>query len=160
MVSRHLIEIIRGQFALDWYGIHGASHWARVRENGIRIATVTGADPRIVELFAFLHDSKRVNDGTDWQHGARAARFAASLRQNGQVTLSNEDLELLEYACTHHSNGMTDAPVTVQACWDADRLDLGRVGIRPRAEYLCTAAAVDLIDWAYGRSIDWVRRRY
>jgi uncharacterized protein len=65
------MQIVRGQFALDWHGIHGASHWARVRENGLRIASVTGADPRIVELFAFLHDSKRVNDGTDWQHGTR-----------------------------------------------------------------------------------------
>jgi uncharacterized protein len=91
---------------------------------------------------------------------ARAARFAASLREAGQVALSNEDLELLQYACTQHSNGMTEAPVTVQACWDADRLDLGRVGIRPRAEYLCTAAAVELIDWAYDRSVDWARRRY
>ena len=45
--------------------------------------------------------------------------------------------------------------MTVQTCWDADRLDLGRVGIRPLAERLCTDVARDpvLIEWAYQRSI-------
>jgi uncharacterized protein len=31
----------------------------------------------------------------------------------------------------------------VGACWDADRLDLGRVGIRPRADLLSTEIARD-----------------
>jgi uncharacterized protein len=31
--------------------------------------------------------------------------------------------------------------VTVMTCWDADRLDLGRVGMVPEAQYLCTDAA-------------------
>jgi uncharacterized protein len=45
--------------------------------------------------------------------------------------------------------------VTVQTCWDADRLDLGRVGIRPVASRLCTPAAraPDVIAWAYARSL-------
>lgn len=39
--------------------------------------------------------------------------------------------------------------------WDADRLDLGRVGIRPNARYLCTEPAKDpaFITWAYERSL-------
>jgi uncharacterized protein len=31
----------------------------------------------------------------------------------------------------------------VQTCWDADRLDLGRVGIIPRPDRLCTEEARD-----------------
>jgi len=44
----------------------------------------------------------------------------------------------------------------VQTCWDSDRLDLGRVGIQPRPERLCTAAAQDpgTIRWAYERSME------
>jgi uncharacterized protein len=44
--------------------------------------------------------------------------------------------------------------ITVLTCWDADRLDLGRVGIRPAAHRLCTDAARDpaMIEWAYRRS--------
>ena len=47
------------------------------------------------------------------------------------------------------------ADVTVQTCWDADRLDLGRVGTTPKAEYLCTDAGKDpdMIEWAHGRAV-------
>jgi uncharacterized protein len=43
--------------------------------------------------------------------------------------------------------------VTVLTCWDADRLDLGRVGIRPAPRLLCTSAARDpaTIAWAFER---------
>ena len=44
--------------------------------------------------------------------------------------------------------------VTIQICWDADRLDLGRVGITPHPSRLCTAAAkrLETITWADGRA--------
>jgi uncharacterized protein len=148
-----LIEAIRKEYVLSWSGIHGVSHWNRVRENGLRLADLTGANPRMVEYFAYLHDSKRINDGRDPGHGQRAAQFVRTL-QGSVIHLSDEDLERLEYACTYHTAGLTQADITVQACWDADRLDLGRVGIRPRARYLCTAAARDpeTIQWALARS--------
>jgi hypothetical protein len=48
------------------------------------------------------------------------------------------------------------ADITVQTCWDADRLELGRVGTMPKAEYLCTDAGKDLemIEWAHGRAVN------
>lgn len=153
VISRGLIEAIRKEFRLDWTGIHGAPHWARVRENGLRLAGVNGARPEVVELFAFLHDSRRVQDGADPGHGRRAAALAVSLK-GSLISLPDEDFDLLVYACTHHSSGSVEADLTVQTCWDADRLDLGRVGIMPNAAYLCTAAAKDssMIEWAYLRS--------
>lgn len=62
---------------------------------------------------------------------------------------------MLSYACMHHSNGLLEADLTVQVCWDADRLDLGRVGNVPSPKRLCTPAARDaeLIRWAYARSL-------
>ena len=62
--------------------------------------------------------------------------------------------ELLYDACAHHTDGLTEADITVQVCWDADRLDLGRVGMIPAPKKLCTAAAKtwDLIGWADGRA--------
>jgi hypothetical protein len=42
---------------------------------------------------------------------------------------------------------------TLQACWDADRLDLGRVGITPQPHRLCTDAARSLIPWSHARAI-------
>jgi uncharacterized protein len=150
-----LLTLLRERFALDWRGIHGASHWARVRRNGLVLAERTGASRRVVSLFAFLHDSCRQDDGRDTQHGERAALSVGALRERRLVELSDEEVELLSFACRHHSDGLVDADVTVQTCWDADRLDLGRVGKRPDPRRLCTPAARDrqLIAWAYRRSL-------
>ncbi|MDP9256978.1 MAG: hypothetical protein M3Q31_10540, partial [Actinomycetota bacterium] len=43
--------------------------------------------------------------------------------------------------CTHHTEGRTTNDPTVGCCWDADRLDLRRLGVRPRARFLSTEAA-------------------
>lgn len=153
-ISPALIEVVRSEYALRWDGIHGAGHWARVRYNGLVLARSTGADRDVVELFAFLHDARREHDGGDFEHGARAAALAREL--NGRVfSLDRTQLRLLEWACRDHSIGEVEADVTVQTCWDADRLDLGRVGKRPNPAYLCTAAAKDpgRIRTAYARSV-------
>ena len=74
-----LIRRVLSEQSTDWHGIQGLSHWGRVYTNGLRVAEESGANVRVVELFAFLHDSKRWNDGADIGHGARGAEFA---RQN------------------------------------------------------------------------------
>lgn len=152
-VHRELVALVRSRYVLDWDGIHGVSHWARVRVIGLRLARETGADTKVVELFAFLHDSCRTNDGDDPEHGPRAARLARELNSS-LLSLDPHRLGLLEDACRDHTLGFTTGDVTVQTCWDADRLDLGRVGIRPHASRLCTEAAraPAMIDWAWQRS--------
>ena len=154
MIDQELVRIIQDQFHLDRTGIHGARHWARVRENGLRLAELTGAKPKVIELFAFLHDSRRMNDDYDPDHGPRAALFAQTLAGSA-FELDPDDLHLLLAACRGHSDGLTTGDITVLTCWDADRLDLGRVGIMPNTERLCTAAARDpvMIEWAYRRSM-------
>jgi len=159
MISKGLVEVVRREFILRLDGVHGVAHWARVRDNGFRLAELTGANPEVVELFAFLHDSKRLNNGIDPEHGQRVAKFARTLR-GSFITLSDEDFELLIFACKYHSDGLIEANITVQTCWDADRLDLGRIGVRPDVRYLCTSAAKEpaMIEWALGRSQQTVHR--
>jgi uncharacterized protein len=153
MITKRLIKTIRSQFALDWTGIYGAPHWSRVRENGLRIAEATGANITVVELFAFLHDSKRLNDGRDPKHGLRATEFARAIAGK-EFDIEQHELELLAEACTGHSDGYVEGDITVLTCWDADRLDLGRVGIQPNPQYLCTEVAkqAEILEWAYRRS--------
>jgi uncharacterized protein len=153
MTFPKLERLIRAQFALDCDGIHGAAHWARVRDNGLRLAALTKAKPEVVALFALLHDSRRLNNEHDPQHGPRAARYARSLAGSA-FQLEAPDLDLLADACHGHSDGLMTGDITVLTCWDADRLDLGRVGVRPNPERLCTQAAREpgLLDWAYRRS--------
>jgi uncharacterized protein len=57
-------------------------------------------------------------------------------------------------ACRGHTHERTHPDVTIQTCWDADRLDLGRVGITPHPSRLCTQAAKrsETIKWADGRA--------
>lgn len=154
MPSKELLRAIRRGYQLSWSGIHGVGHWARALENGVRLAASTGARLPVVRFFAVFHDACRVNDDRDPGHGRRGAALAESLRGD-LFQMSDADFELLRTACITHTDGQTEADVTIQTCWDADRLDLGRVGIRPRPKYLCTPAAKDpgLIDWAYQRSL-------
>ena len=157
MITRALLEEILCRYVLPPNGVHGFTHWARVIENGFRIAEQTGADMKIVQLFAVFHDSRRVNETMDEAHGRRGAELAASLC-GSSFHLSESALELLMNACSYHTDGLTAADITVQTCWDADRLDLGRAGITPKPDFLCTDAARDpaLIQWADERS----RQRY
>ena len=108
----------------------------------------------IVELFCLLHDTQRHNERRDPLHGKRAAQYAQTLR-GVWFDVSDNEMELLTEALTYHSDGYTEGDTTVQVCWDADRLDLGRVGTTPKAEYLCTDAAKDpdMIEWAHGRAV-------
>ena len=84
----------------------------------------------MIFLFALLHDSMRLNDSIDPEHGPRAAAFAGELHAEGVLHATPGQLELLQYACFEHTNGLVSSDPTVGVCWDADRLDLPRVGIR------------------------------
>ncbi len=153
IITPDLVQALRAAQSLQWHGIHGITHWQRVRENGLRLAGINGADAVIVELFAFLHDIKRLNDGFDPLHGQRSADFARTLRGT-TINLDDTRFEMLAYACAHHTDGKISDEVTIATCWDADRLDLGRVGIIPDPKRLCTAAArdPDILTWAIQRS--------
>ena len=99
-------------------------------------------NPAVLAWFAFLHDSQRHNDGWDPQHGSRAADFAVRLRRDGVIQeLAEREFEHLCEAMRLHSDGHRVGETAILACWDADRMDLGRVGIQPDPARLCTAPA-------------------
>ena len=152
MVSRDLLASILSRYALPRNGIHGLPHWGRVLENGRMLSEATGARTRVVELFAVFHDSQRINDVIDEGHGRRGAMLATELRGTA-YKLEDKDFALLIQACELHTDGLMDGNVTLKTCWDADRLDLGRVGITPRPEKLCTDRAKDpgFFKWAIAR---------
>lgn len=146
-----LAAVLRG-YALPVFGDHGVAHWARVWENGMRLADATGADREVVALFALFHDARRVTEYNDDGHGLRGSEFARSLRGR-LVHLDDARFGLLFEACRLHTDGLTTGDLTLLACWDADRLDLGRVGISPDPDRLCTAAARELLAWADARAV-------
>jgi uncharacterized protein len=148
-----LIQVILDQYALPLNGCHGVAHWARVLENGQRLIEETGANIEVVALFAVLHDSQRRSEGGDPQHGPRAAEYALKLR--GELfELPDHEFTLLHRACEGHTHELTHPDLTIQTCWDADRLDLGRVGVTPHPSRLCTEVAKrpEVLKWADGRA--------
>ena len=126
-----LTRVMRG-YRLRLTGIHGPGHWRRVRANGLALAALTpGADAAVVELFALLHDSRRVNDDEDPEHGPRAAALARRLAEAALLVLDSARLDLLAEACARHTDGDTTADPTIGCCWDADRLELSRLRVDP-----------------------------
>jgi len=98
------------------------------------------ADPWVVFLFSVLHDSQRNTDAHDPLHGRKAAAFAAALN-GGAFALDDKPLALLEEACAKHSDGLLSTDPTIAVCWDADRLNLWRVGRSPEPRFLSTSLA-------------------
>ena len=144
-----ILQAVLSQYRLPLNGTHGIGHWARVLESGRRLSPVTGAVVRVVELFAILHDSQRHKEGSDHDHGPRAAEFAHSLR--GRIDLPDPEFSLLVEACACHTRGAgANADVTVLTCLDSDRLDIPRVGMWIKTDLLYTDAAKDpkILSWA------------
>ena len=130
--------------------IHGEAHWRTVAAVARSLVEVEPlADPAVTFAFALIHDAMRRDDGRDPFHGARAAGLARDLARDGLLRLREHQLVVLCAALAEHAGGTTTTDPTTAVCWDADRLTLGRVGIRPDARLL--SSAVD--DWR-----PWIRR--
>ena len=165
-----LLALILSRYPLYVEGIHGIDHWGRVLENGRRLAPLTGADPRVLEYCAVLHDSQRRSDGHDPAHGERAAALSRELR--ARIDLHEHAFALLAEACACHTRGaLPQADITVLTCLDADRLDIPRVGMKIKGDLLYTEASRDpeILAWASDRAArrlapaaildEWGRRR-
>lgn len=136
------------QFVLGKSSLHGPAHWGRVETIGVKLAEETGADVTVVRLFALFHDSRRESDSDDPGHGSRGAQLAQTLHGT-LFDLDDLRMEKLLHACRHHTGGSSSEP-TIATCFDADRLDLFRVGVIPDKRHLNTTAAKhpDTVTWA------------
>lgn len=148
---RRLWAHIERQFLLGPHSLHGPDHWRRVERNGLAVAAHSGADVRVVRLFAVLHDARRFDEGSDMGHGQRGAELAQALR--GKLfEIDDEAFTNLYYACAWHEKAKVTAEPTIGTCWDADRLDLGRVGARPLAKYMSTTRGKELAEQGTGHA--------
>lgn len=135
-----LLARIAAQFPLGKHSIHGPSHWERVEDWGMRLGAATpGTDIVVVRLFAVFHDSRRLNEHTDPQHGQRGGDLAFQ-RHGNWFTVDPAHLVLLIAACARHELGEISNDPTIGCCWDADRLDLPRVGMLPNPKLMSTIA--------------------
>ena len=133
-------------FALNGWKLgetHGLPHWQRVERNGILLSVENGKlrediNIKVVRFFAYLHDKCRLNDLADLEHGVRAADMLPTIRDTILKDFTDEEVALLEKACRYHTTEQRTGIPTVDVCFDADRLDLGRVGIVPNPKRMAT----------------------
>ena len=139
--------------------LHGPEHWARVAACGAALAEAMGLEAgarRGVQIFAWTHDLARVTDGNDPEHGLRGARLFRELAPGLFPRLGERERTWIEAAIRLHNKGMTAARAVdtgstglpheprrpliafVGCCWDADRLDLLRLGMMPRPDRMST----------------------
>ena len=147
-----ILQRIKDQYQLNLNSDHGISHWRRVDEIGLYLSRKTKADTTVVSLFAYLHDSKRINEDYDPEHGARAGLFARDLYEEELLDITVSQLNNLITACKFHSKSeIKPANITVATCFDADRLDLWRLGATPDPEYLFskTAKSKESLEYSY-----------
>lgn len=76
------------------------------------IGTHRGADLLVVELFGYLHDSCRENDGRDRLHGERGVQLARSLNTRS-YELNPMQIDSLCFAIEKHSNRDVLEDVTI-----------------------------------------------
>lgn len=54
LITPGLVALLRQEFRLEWQGIHGVPHWARVRRNGLELARLTSANSGAAHLVSFI----------------------------------------------------------------------------------------------------------
>lgn len=142
---------------------HGPRHWRDVARVGMRVGQDVGLDPDLFQLvfvFAAVHDTQRLNEFDDPDHGQRAAEMLSQIKLRGVYA---DDRTRLKRAIELHDTDPsfkytsldTICVSLVATCWDADRLTLGRVGIQPEREFMSTEAVRSGFDRyvAFGMSI-------
>ena len=123
---------------------HGVNHWDRVARFG-EMLFQEGADMDVIQAFAYLHDSQRNNDGEDYEHGPRASKFIDTIRVSQLSALNDEQIDKLKRACELHTIEDRTGDITIDICFDADRMDLLRVGITPLPERMASKKGAELV---------------
>ena len=123
---------------------HGVEHWDRVARFG-QLLYQEGADLDVILAFAYLHDSERMNNGHDIYHGIRASRLIDTIRHTKLQDMTDEQIATLKKACELHTITHRTGDLTIDICFDADRMDLPRVGIMPLPQRMATPQGAELV---------------
>jgi len=133
MVRIKDIETEARKFFEDSRGSHDWEHVERVRRLSLHIGRIEGADMRILEIAALLHDIGRTyQDRSQGEvcHAEKGAYLAEEILE-GQG-MSKEERDPVLHCILHHRyrDGRTPQTLEAKILFDADKLDsIGAVGI-------------------------------
>ncbi len=117
--------------------VHGEEHWRAVAAVGLELNQLCpGTSRPLLLAFGMLHDCRRMDEGWDPEHGARAADVATNSRPLRDI-LTDQEIDRLAFACLWHEKGRVEREIhDVGLCWDSDRYNLVRLEITPIRELL------------------------
>lgn len=123
--------------------IHGYSHFLRVKHNILLLGNSYKLEQSNLELFAFYHDILRFNDGDDPDHGKRGSELfkkntELNIQKKRGLFISQEMIEKICFACENHTTMLRSGDKLIDICFDADRLDLMRIGVKPDPSKMAT----------------------
>ena len=140
---------------------HGRQHWAQVHKLVLALSEQLQLKPwaqACVEVFAWTHELARKNDATEEQHSLESSEYFLRISSRIFPELDTRQRKLIALAIAHHADGTTawehildkGNPIAdledscladiLGCCWDADRLDLLRMGVIPESKIMSTSA--------------------
>lgn len=134
IVPPKVLRRIMDEFSLKNSDVHGVNHWSRVYYYGHLLSKNHSIDLEIIAYFSIFHDSKRICEHEDPEHGYNGAEFFKKLESI--IHLKPENKEIIYEACSKHNYQEQTNIKEIGVCFDADRLDLWRVDIQPYNRYL------------------------
>jgi len=141
----YLDDIIFRVEKVNITGFHGLAHWEKVNMIGQFLADKNGADKKVIECFAYLHDVGRRNELDDPGHGHRSVEIIE--RMKDRLSLDDKQYrKLLRAVQDHNKKNAESRDITVKTCCDADRLDLFRAGVIPDKRFLYTKDAIKYLE--------------
>ena len=143
MITKDILDFLAIESTFYNSHIHGIHHWRTVERNGLYLCQFNNADPSVISYFAYFHDCKRENENSDNEHGPRATEFLKLHRS--KIDLTDGQFKQLCRACSGHTFGSLATDITIATCWDADRLDLDRVGVVRNPKYFTAKEAKRIV---------------
>lgn len=130
-------------FQREFSIIHGMDHCERVLRFALMIAEAKGlsqAQKDTLATAAVFHDSRRMSDGRDRNHGRRAAEYYRKFCERADMEFDPVCYEIIAWHDRHDEDGVfavdfacsdrADAVLLYQIFKDADGLDRVRFGPR------------------------------
>ncbi len=122
--------------------LHGISHLRRVAILSGRLANAVGEDVESAVVMGFLHDCARRNDKNDIDHARDSEVLARGLIER---FYSHLDVDRICEAIAGHADGEVTSDPFTGCLWDADRMELKRIGRTIDLDLLSTKVAKRLV---------------
>ena len=135
---------------MEWY-----LHSTRVEAFGLLLMQAyTFVDADVVKWFAYLHDFTKMKMSVG--HGESAADYIKTIRHTILSDLSDSQIVTLQMACALHMTTRETEDMTINVCFDADRLDIQRHGIATDPQKMATDLGKRLAKYGYASLLDFL----